>query len=532
MKTSKHMKPIWDLHMSSDWSRTQTTITEPYCLPLVHEQKILELTNQIIELLTGEVPIRCQDVTVYFSMEEWEYLEGHKDLYKDMIMENHLPVKWLRKDGSNKRNPPESPNLKENQNVTGLSQNCQIGRTKVSPRSKAMQYTEPVESRKRNPSGKCYNSKDCPKKSRCISQAHQVEDLKIIKVEMLDDEEEMYGRSNSLCEQGEIGLDGSIERTLPRDDSSPLCFQDSPEEDPSDDHQDEDQMDINVCTVGEGNETYVRAGHNYMEEEIPADFSPSRHRSSSMLKGRLGAYSHFGAKEVNITGHFQNHFTPNMHSFVRGLDVLYDPTMHGSFSSDPSGIINHSSIHLNNTIYPHSDFTLANNPVMKSFPCPECGKHFRYKWHLNKHLRIHRGDKPYTCYECGLCFKEKFNLTNHLKIHTGEKPFLCSQCEKRFSTKSNLLEHLRVHTGEKPFPCSECGKCFKNKSHLVEHQRIHTGEKPFSCSECGKGFTSKSRLLKHLRVHTGEKPFSCSECNKSFTQKAHLIRHQKSHNHL
>ncbi|XP_063818781.1 oocyte zinc finger protein XlCOF29-like [Pseudophryne corroboree] len=93
-KTRDFETPSSCLRVAGGLSRTQSPILVPPPHSLIHErhndQKILELTNKIIQLLTEE---------------EGEYIEEHRGLYKNVMMENHWPLTSL--DGPSNRDTPE-----------------------------------------------------------------------------------------------------------------------------------------------------------------------------------------------------------------------------------------------------------------------------------------------------------------------------------------------------------------------------------------------------------------------------------------
>ncbi|XP_053749996.1 zinc finger protein 75A isoform X2 [Panthera pardus] len=82
---------------------------------------------------------------------------------------------------------------------------------------------------------------------------------------------------------------------------------------------------------------------------------------------------------------------------------------------------------------------------VKPYKCQHCGKSFRGKSDLNKHVSIHQGIKPYKCSWCGKSFSQNSNLRTHQRTHTGEKPFMCYVCGKKFSQNSHLTKHRRTH---------------------------------------------------------------------------------------
>ncbi|XP_077107334.1 uncharacterized protein LOC143765012 isoform X2 [Ranitomeya variabilis] len=499
--------------VSEGWSRSHSLIMEPPPPSLIPEryndQKILDLTNKMIELLTGEVPIRCQDVTVHFSMEEWEYLEGHTDLYMDIITDHLL----TSTDGATDRNEPDrSPSPlshRDNAEKNGVQQ---------------------------------------------IRQSVQSEHLRDIKAEDIGEDEVTNVKTDLQCKEEEMPLGIGIENPSKNLEEN-CCATPNYIEDVKDTLQHSSAENLTHIVPMELHTTELFSN---LEECSPnqSQFVTNQTEGGMFQCGECGKQF---TKNANLFQHKKIHtgkkpyscsecgkcFTRksvlNQHEMIHTGQKPFTCLECGKSFNQKSFLFKHRKIHSGEKPFACSEcgkcFTQKPHLVQhqrthtgeKPFSCSKCEKCFASKAKEREHQRTHTGEKPYSCSECGICFAQKPSLVEHQRIHTGEKPYLCSECGTCFITKTKLRDHQRTHTGEQPFSCSECGKCFNQKSYLVNHQKIHSEIKPYSCSECGKCFIKKSKLVYHCRVHSGERPFSCTECGKCFTQKSTLVSHQKIH---
>ncbi|XP_069606144.1 gastrula zinc finger protein XlCGF57.1-like isoform X1 [Ranitomeya imitator] len=478
--------------VSEGWGRPLSPITGPPPHSLIHEdindQKILELTYKMIELLTGEVPIRCQDVSIYFSMEEWEYLEGHKDLYKDVMMEVPQPL------------------------------------------------TSPVLSSKRTTPERCPHpllAQDCEQEDPDASQDHQDEDLTHINTT------ETNVRNDDQCEE-EITTDNDLYNCTRPLEGHLLCSDSNTDDLFAHDINEENAF---ISDIQPALYSKDLSSDNF-QHVLSADSSQTVKQTKSHRRDVENERAYIGEKPF-LCSECGKRFTAKWslvtHQRTHTGEKPYSCPQCGKCFSQKSHLVEHQKSHTGLKPFSCSEcgkyFTKKAHLVThqkthtgeKPFSCPECKKCFTRKSNLITHQKTHSGEKPFLCSECGKCFGHKSDLVRHQRIHTGEKPYSCSECGKSFNQKSILVDHKKTHTGEKPYSCSECEKCFNQKSDLVRHQRIHTGEKPFSCPKCEKCFIDKSSLVKHERIHTEVKLFTCPECGKCFIWKSSLLDHLKTH---
>ncbi|KAH7974352.1 hypothetical protein HPB49_014365 [Dermacentor silvarum] len=57
----------------------------------------------------------------------------------------------------------------------------------------------------------------------------------------------------------------------------------------------------------------------------------------------------------------------------------------------------------------------------------------------------------FSCKFCSYASNNGANLQRHVRVHTGEKPFKCRHCPAAFSQSGNYKRHLRNHGTEEQF---------------------------------------------------------------------------------
>ncbi|XP_047540545.1 zinc finger protein 567-like isoform X1 [Vanessa atalanta] len=200
--------------------------------------------------------------------------------------------------------------------------------------------------------------------------------------------------------------------------------------------------------------------------------------------------------------------------------------------------------------------------VGAAFVCAHCGRGFKRPQYLKRHVeQMHTRPLHLECPVCQRVFYERGWYRCHVRTHNEEvrknidRKAICSHCGREFRNKAYLIRHLQTHEDRQPVVCKHCSRTFKNIEVLRVHYRQHHSKNPLNedgtfnenftgrtyasqgrvrgaganttCAQCGRVLTTRAMLARHTqRMHTERvRKFQCDYCKKWYFTKAEVRSH-------
>ncbi|XP_077142216.1 uncharacterized protein LOC143806128 [Ranitomeya variabilis] len=374
-KSDKCETSSFDHAASRQWSKIRWPIMGPSPIhEKSKEQKIIEITTKILQMLTEE------DVAVHRAMDEWEDMKGHKDQGKDGMMEVPRPL-----------TPPEaSGNIPSPESCP-----CPL------------------------------NPQEGPEKNSKVSQDQQTDNLIIVKVEETEGDEEYY-RSDDLKREEETPTNISAD-AAPSLGYSPLSSGCEAEPNGTQSINELQNMTMNISSM-------IHSGDPLSVHNTLIQPSSDPLQTPHLIPGgenQINDPNNKGPFPCPVCEKLFN-IRSNLFHHLKIHPVKPICAMCGKCFKRKTDLIRHQKTHKGEKPLLCSEcgnlFTVKADllPLVteeQPFPRPICGKCFFQKSDLAAHQNqaAQKVEKPHRCTTCGKGFIHKRNLVQHEKTHTKEK---------------------------------------------------------------------------------------------------------------